>query len=111
VVLRVTENMLGILLAGGLDPQDAAWGCDILVMLVTAVASEDDVRRARGRSDAGDRRAYIDEIHRTFAGLPPDRFPLITAHAAEMVAGDGDERFHFAIDVVVDGMIARAARR
>jgi AcrR family transcriptional regulator len=111
VVLRVTENMLGILLAGGLDPQDAAWGCDILVMLVTAVASEDDVRRARGRSDAGDRRAYIDEIHRTFAGLPPDRFPLITAHAAEMVAGDGDERFHFAIDVVIDGVVARAAQR
>jgi len=42
---------LGILLAGGLDPQDTAWACDIFVLLATAVASEDDVRRARGRSD------------------------------------------------------------
>lgn len=51
VVLRLTENLLGILLAGGLDPQDAVWASDIFVLLVTAVASEDDVRRARGRDD------------------------------------------------------------
>jgi AcrR family transcriptional regulator len=107
-VLLLAENLLGILLAGGLDPQDAAWACDILVLLVTAVASEDDVRRARGRG--GGDRERVDEIHATLAGLPPDRFPLITAHAAQMVAGDGDERFRFAVDVVVDGVVARAAR-
>src|ERR1700677_4254943 len=28
-VLRLTENLMGILLAGGLDPQHAAWACDI----------------------------------------------------------------------------------
>jgi AcrR family transcriptional regulator len=109
-VLLLAENLLGILLAGGLDPQDAAWACDILVLLVTAVASEDDVQRARGRGDDGDRR-HVDEIRATLAGLPPDRFPLITAHAAQMVAGDSDERFRFAVDVVVDGVLARAARR
>ena len=47
-VLLLTENLLGILLAGGLDPQDAAWACDILVLLVTATAREDEVRRAQG---------------------------------------------------------------
>jgi AcrR family transcriptional regulator len=109
-VLHLTENLLGILLAGGLDPQDAAWACDILVLLATAAAREDDVRRPRGASD-DDRRQQVGELHRTFAGLPPDRFPLISAHAAQMVAGDGDERFRFAIDVVIDGMIARATRR
>jgi AcrR family transcriptional regulator len=109
-VLLLAENLLGVLLAGGLDPQDSAWACDILVLLVTAVASEDDVRRARGRGDDGDRE-HVDEMYATLAGLPPDRFPLIAAHAAQMVAGDGDERFRFAIDVVVDGVLARAARR
>jgi AcrR family transcriptional regulator len=109
-VLLLAENLLGVLLAGGLDPQDSAWACDILVLLVTAVASEDDVRRARRRGDDGDRE-HVDEIYTTLAGLPPDRFPLIAAHAAQMVAGDGDERFRFAIDVVVDGVLARAARR
>jgi AcrR family transcriptional regulator len=110
-VLLLTENLLGILLAGGLDPQDAAWACDILVQLVTATAREDDVRRPHGRSNDGDRQEQVDELSRTFAGLPPDRFPLITAHAAQMVAGDSDERFRFAIDVVIDGVAARAAQR
>ena len=50
----------------------------------------------------------VDELYKTFAGLPPDRFPLLAAHAAQMVAGDGDERFRFAIDVVIDGVVARA---
>lgn len=110
-VLRVTENLLGIMLAGGFDPQDAAWTCDIFVLLVTAIASEDDVRGARGRGGDDYRREQVDVMYRAFLGLPPDRFPLIAAHAAQMVAGDADERFRFAIDVVIDGVIARAARR
>jgi Tetracyclin repressor-like, C-terminal domain len=109
-VLRLTENLLGILLAGRLEPQCAAWACDILVMLVTAVAREDDVRRPRGRSDDHDRHGQVDKLYKTFKGLPPERFPLLAAYAAQMVAGNGDERFRFAIDVIIDGVIARAAR-
>jgi AcrR family transcriptional regulator len=109
-ILLLTENLLGILLAGGLDPQDAAWACDIFVTLVSGIASEDDVRRARGHGDRG-RQEHVDTLYSTFAGLPSDRFPLIAAHAAQMVAGDGAERFRFAIDVVLDGVLARAARR
>jgi len=72
--------------------------------LVTYAAIEDDVRRA-------DRYTLADELHAMFTSLPADQFPLVTAHAAQLVAGDGDERFRFAIDVVIDGMLARAARR
>jgi AcrR family transcriptional regulator len=108
-VLRLVENLLGILLAGGLSPQDAAWASDIFVLLATAAAREDDVRRPRGASD-DERREQVASLRRTLAALPPDQFPLIAGHAAEMVAGDGDERFRFAIDVVVDGVAARSAR-
>jgi AcrR family transcriptional regulator len=110
-VLRLVENLLGLLLAGGLMPQDAAWACDIFTLVVTATAIEDDERRARGRGDDGDRRAQADALYHTFAGLPPDRFPVLAAHAAQMVAGAGDERLRFAIDVVLDGLVARATRR
>jgi AcrR family transcriptional regulator len=109
-VLRLSENLLGILLAGGLDPQDAAWACDIFVMLVTATAREDDVRHPRG-SSADERREQVDDIYNTFTGLPPDRFPHLSAHAAKMVAGGGEERFRFAVDVFLDGLLARASRR
>ncbi len=106
-VLQLTENLLGILLAGGLDPQHAAWACDVLVLLVTGAAREDDVRRPRGPDDH--RHGQVDSVYQTFAGLPPERFPLLSAHAAHMVAGDSDTRFRFAVDVVVDGLIASTA--
>ena len=108
-VLRLVENLLGLLLAGGLSSQDAAWASDIFVLLATAAAREDDVRRPRGASD-DERREQVANLRQTLAALPPDQFPLIAGHAAEMVAGDGDERFRFAIDVVVDGVAARSAR-
>jgi len=108
-ILAVAENLLGILLAGGLSVQDAAWACDLCTLLVTAVATEDDAWRAEGRSD-DDRRREVDEMERLFAGLPPERFPLLAAHAIPMVTGDGDDRFNFALDVIIDGLLARNAR-
>jgi AcrR family transcriptional regulator len=101
--LRLLENLLGILLAGGLDPQDAAWAADIFAMVVNYAALEGDVRRA-------DRQEQAAKLYKTFTGLPTDRFPLITAHAAQLVAGDREERLRVAIDVVIDGMLARTAR-
>jgi hypothetical protein len=81
------------------------------MLLAMAAAREDDVRHPLGRDDDGNRQGQAEEIGRTFAALPPDRFPLIAAHAAQMVAGDGEERFRFAVDVVIDGLIASSARR
>ncbi|WP_374023714.1 TetR/AcrR family transcriptional regulator [Mycobacterium sp. HNNTM2301] len=104
-VLDLIENLMGILLAGGLQPQDAAWGCDLLISLVTATAREDDVRHPHDATAVGSRG---DDLFATFQGLPESRFPLLVAHAAQMVAGDGQERFRFAIDVAIDGMLARA---
>ena len=100
--LLLVENMLGILLAGGLDPQDVAWAADIFALLVSYAAMEADVRRNDPQQQAA-------EIYKSFAGLSPERFPLITAHAAQLVAGDAEQRFHVAIDFVVDGMLARVS--
>jgi AcrR family transcriptional regulator len=101
--LLVLENLLGILLAGGLDPQDAAWAADVLAALTAHAALEDGARGDGGQTVAAAARAR-------FAQLPAERFPLISAHARELTAGTGDVRFHFAIDVVVDGVLARADR-
>jgi hypothetical protein len=102
--MRLLENLLGILLAGGLGAQDAAWAADILAAQVTYAAIEAGLRRT-------DPSALAAEITANFARLPADNFPLITAHAAQLVAGDVDERFRFAIDVVIDGVLGRASRR
>jgi AcrR family transcriptional regulator len=102
--MRLLENLLGILLAGGLEAQDAAWAADILAAQVTYAAIEAELRRT-------DPSALAAEITANFARLPSDDFPLITAHVAQLVAGDADERFRFAIDVVIDGVLGRASRR
>jgi AcrR family transcriptional regulator len=104
VALRLLENLLGILLAGGLGAQDAAWAADILSAQVTYSAIEAELRRI-------DPSAMVAEITANFARLPAADFPLITAHAAELVAGDVGERFRFAIDVVIDGVLARSRRQ
>jgi AcrR family transcriptional regulator len=104
------ENLFGILLAGGINTQDAAWAVDILMLIVTATAAETDVRRAAGYSTEADHSDAVARIRDTFERLPPERFPLIVAHSSEMVAGVGDERFHFAIDTFLDGLVERAAR-
>ncbi len=59
---RIADALLGLLSAGGVDAQDAAWACDVL--------------------------------------------PLITT--ASVIAGSGDDRFEFAIDTLLAGLVARA---
>jgi hypothetical protein len=71
---------------------------------VTYAAIEAELRR----TDPG---ALAAEITASFARLPAGDFPLITAHTAQLVAGDPGERFRFAIDVVIDGVLGRASRR
>jgi hypothetical protein len=104
VSMRLLENLLGMLLAGGLDAQDAAWATDILAAQVTYAAIEAELRLT-------DPRALAAEITANFARLPAGDFPLITAHAAQLVAGDVDERLRFAIDVVIDGVLHRASHQ
>jgi AcrR family transcriptional regulator len=108
--LSGAENLLGILLAGGISPQQAAWAVDILMLIVTATAAEVDARRAAGSITDADRDNAVAWMRDTFAGLPANRFPLLVGYASELVSGAGDERFRFAVDTFLDGLVARAAR-
>ncbi len=107
--LDFAENLLGLLLIGGVSRQDAAWACDVLALIATAVAVETDVRRARGTTEE-ETSDWVDGMRRMFSSLPPSRFPLLAGLSEELVSGDGGQRFHFAIDAMLDGMVARAAR-
>jgi len=104
--LRVGDNLLGLLLAGGVKPRDAAWACDILPLFVTAAAVETATYQERG--DVQDE--IVVELEATFRSLSPERFPHFAAHTEDLVSGDGEQRFHFGIDTFLDGLVARAAR-
>jgi Tetracyclin repressor-like, C-terminal domain len=104
------ENLVSVLRAGGIDSRDAAWACDILPLIVTATAVETAAYQARGAGGEPEQET-IAKLLSAFAALPPERYPQLTAHADEMISGDGDERFTFAIDTFLDGLVARAQRR
>jgi AcrR family transcriptional regulator len=104
------ENLVAVLRAGGIDARDAAWACDILPLIVTATAVETAAYQARGAGGQSEEET-IAKLLSAFAALAPERYPQLTAHAEEMISGDGDQRFAFAIDTFLDGLVARAARR
>jgi AcrR family transcriptional regulator len=101
--MRLLENILGLLLMGGLAARDAAWTADTLMAQVTHAAIEAEHRRRSADELAS-------EVAANFALLPAEQYPLITAHRAALVAGTFDERFRYAINIVIDGALARAAK-
>ncbi|MFZ0091811.1 MAG: TetR/AcrR family transcriptional regulator [Solirubrobacteraceae bacterium] len=107
--MRFADNLVGLLRAGGVRDRDAAWSCDILPLIVTASAVESAVHHERhlaGESDT----EFIDRITRAFTSLSAQRYPNLAPLGADLTSGDGDERFRFAIDVFLDGLVARAHR-
>jgi AcrR family transcriptional regulator len=104
-MMVVADHLMALLLAGGVTPQDAAWACDILPLITTATAVETDVHRASGHNIE----EFVGRIEATLSSAPADRFPNLVRYGRELTSGDGDERFRFAIDVVLSGLVARAA--
>jgi AcrR family transcriptional regulator len=101
-IVRVSEGMLAILLAGGVAPQAAAWAVDALLLYVAAYCLELSV----ARSANADAPWVLDpaELRRRFAALPADAFPHTTRYAAELTAGAGHDRFDFTLGLMVDGL-------
>jgi AcrR family transcriptional regulator len=103
--LRVSDGMLGIVLAGGVDPQTAAWAIDSLFLYVNAFCLEDSLRERR--SDEEGLATSRDETLRRFAALP-DTFARTKRHAAELTSGTSPDRFAFTLDLILDGLGQRA---
>ena len=102
--LRVNEGMLAVLLAGGIDPQTAAWAVDALVLYVNAFCLETSFinRQVDREGWAGGR----DELLSRFAALP-DTFPNTRRYAAELTSGTALDRFAFTLALIVGGLNAR----
>jgi AcrR family transcriptional regulator len=109
--MLVAENLLALLRAGGVEDRDAAWACDVIPMITTASAIESATYQERGEVDrAAAESELVQRLTGVFATLSPTRFPNLTGLSDELTSGDGDQRFRFAIDTFLDGLVARAAR-
>ncbi|MFD2416619.1 TetR/AcrR family transcriptional regulator [Amycolatopsis pigmentata] len=106
-VLRVNEGMLTILLAGGIEPQTAAWAIDALSLYVSAYTLEISLVSQRQSRQDDEWVVSRDELVRRFAALPADRFPHTKRYAAELTSGTGHERFDFTLGLIIDNLPRR----
>jgi AcrR family transcriptional regulator len=99
--LRVNEGMLGIVLAGGIDPQTAARATDALSLYINAFCLETSlIDRHVDQEGWGVSR---DELLRRFAALP-DTFPYTKRYASELTSGTALDRFEFTLNLIVNGL-------
>jgi AcrR family transcriptional regulator len=106
--LLSTERILGILKAGNLPDQAAAWAVDLIPLYVTAIAFEESVQGAAGWSEE-DVEGFVAGLRDFFATLPADRFPLTIALAGPLTSGaTTDARFEFGLTVIVAGLASLA---
>jgi hypothetical protein len=106
-VVRVNEAMLALLLAGGIEPQTAAWAIDSLSLYVAAYALERSLVEQRQSRPGDEWVVSRDELVRRFTALPADRFPQTRRHAAELTSGTGHERFDFTVGLILDNLTRR----
>jgi AcrR family transcriptional regulator len=97
--LRLSEGMLAILLAGGIEPQTAAWAIDALTLYVNAYSLE----YSRATKDGGAWVRSREDTMSRFAALPGS-FPHTKRYAAELTAGTGHDRFDFTVNLMLDGL-------
>jgi AcrR family transcriptional regulator len=105
--LRISELTMSVLRAGGVPDQAVAWAVDVVGMFVTANAVEDAVTADLARKGR-DPQEYYDQVHRYFAGLPADRFPITAMLVPQLMSGTGDERFRFGLELLVRGLAGLA---
>lgn len=95
--LRLLEAQLGLLLEGGLDERRAAWAVDALPLYICAIAAEQDLRRQQADPLAG--------ITQALAAAPAVQYPHSHRLQAEMLAGNGEARLSWALDMLINGLI------
>jgi AcrR family transcriptional regulator len=113
--LRISDRMLAILLAGGVPAQIAAWALDRLYLYLSSDSFEGSLHLATQRAAGMGMEEYYEKFVgdlRTFmSSLPPEHFPVLTAHVDEMTSGGGDERFLFGLELLIQGIAAHAGKR
>ncbi|WP_051573055.1 TetR/AcrR family transcriptional regulator [Streptomyces sp. PRh5] len=109
--LRVKEGLLAILLAGGIEPRNAAWALDALSLYVSAYTLEQSLVRQRRKDPDQEWVLGREELIHRFTALPADTFPQTRRYAAELTSGTGHDRFDFTLGLIMDNLTQLQPRR
>ncbi|SDN47656.1 TetR/AcrR family transcriptional regulator [Allokutzneria albata] len=92
--LNLLENLLALLDEGGVPPERAAWGVDLLLQRATAVATE----HSEGAQDIS---GLAEELH----NASERTHPRIAALATELLSGDPRTRLSWGFQVLINGIL------
>ena len=106
--LRASDAMIGMMVAGGVPPQIAAWAMDRIFLYITADAYEMSIWRGEVGEDGTAQEAFTtqltDDLVAYFEQVPEDLYPNIRKYAREMASGGADARFELGLTMLVDGL-------
>ncbi len=106
--LRISEGLLAVLIAGDVPPQRAAWAVDALALYVAAYCLEVSLWITDATKD--NPWEFESDFRSAFDALPADEFPMTKRYASELVAGEGHDRFDFAVTTLLEGLGGRGRR-
>ena len=96
--MRVTEKLLDLLDQGGVDPASGAWAVDLVILYVTAIVAEHVDGLEPGAPDGA--------VANAVANASQGEFPRVFAARDHLLSGTGEERFAWAIEVFLRGIVA-----
>jgi AcrR family transcriptional regulator len=98
--LRIFESLLRFFHEGEMDRGRAAWAVDLVLLYCTAIAAE----HGNGVNPGHPEGPLVPALR----GAPEEDFPMIHASREELVAGTGEERVSWCIDVMLNGVLMTA---
>ena len=106
--LRVSDAVLGMMLAGGVEPRAAAMALDRIFLYVSADAYEMSIWRGNVAESGRDGEAFPAELAEDlvayFKQVPEELYPNIRKHAEVMAGGCTDARFELGLELLVGGL-------
>ena len=106
--LRYADRHVAVLRAGGLPPQLAVAGHQLLISIVNGFAIDETGEGGRPPADRPPPDIAVTMTRDYLAALPSDRFPQLAELADHVAADNADERFELLLDLFVDGLAQRA---
>ena len=99
--MRMLDTIAGLLLEGGAGARAASWGLDLVLAFVTATVVEHGGRRDDGDGGGPD----LAELQQMVEAVDPVRHPHLAELGPELISGEGLERFHWGLQVLVTGIL------
>jgi AcrR family transcriptional regulator len=95
--LRITEALLALLEEGGVDSATGAWAVDLLMLYVNAIMAE-----RGGGADPADPKGFV---ARALEAVAERDYPHVHAARVQLLSGTGEERFAWALEVFLEGIL------